>query len=133
MKPEFRKMVVATLAEFEAQLSDRDEIMRGDKLLGIRVATKGKRLRFESTRTENCMASGLIEADSVRRFVVTFWYWKPTSGPGWSRAQIPAPVVNTCKGEAPNPLLVALGYTGPVCRPDETDAAFKARVLAGLK
>lgn len=72
-----RQMVCAALAEFGAALSDDDVIVKGEKLTGVKVATKGKRLRFDDQKTGRCQASGPIDAASVRRFVTSFWYWVP--------------------------------------------------------
>lgn len=70
-----RNMISATLAQYNAVLTDTDTISKGGNNLGIKVIAAKKRLRLESELTGHLYTSGAIEPKTIEDFVESFWYW----------------------------------------------------------
>ena len=75
MNLEQRNMISATLAQYNAVLTDTDTISKGGNNLGVKVIVAKKRIRLESELTEHLYASGAIEPKTIEGFVESFWYW----------------------------------------------------------
>lgn len=69
------RVIVALLA-YGAKLTDDGRIERRGKVLDVRPVIKGRRLRFESVRSGNLIASGPISEKFVDSFVREFWFWE---------------------------------------------------------
>ena len=67
--------VISALAQYGATLGLQGQIRRGDKILGVCVVIKGKRIRFESSSSGNLWASGPVAESTVEKFVEAFWMW----------------------------------------------------------
>ncbi len=70
------ELIKQTLAAYGATIDMQGVICRNDKVTGVAVVVKGKRIRFESTSSRRLMASGPIIATTVEKFVESFWFWE---------------------------------------------------------
>ena len=68
--------VLSALAQYGATLGLQGQIRKGDKILGVCVVIKGKRIRFESSTSGNLLASGPIAESTVEKFIESFWMWE---------------------------------------------------------
>ena len=99
MTPEQRVAVVAALRHYGADLTDDDHIVKGEKVLGVRIEVRKGRMRMV-TDAGQLLASypAANIGTGVADFVEKFWYWKPVAGTSevqsvrWSaRRRPPAP------------------------------------------
>jgi len=67
------ELVKQALAAYGATLGESGVICRNEKATGVQV--KAGRVRFESTGSGRLLASGPVKAESVERFVESFWFW----------------------------------------------------------
>ena len=67
--------ILVALAQYGATLDLKGQIRRGDKILGVCVFIKGKRIRFESSSSGTLLASGPVAESTVEKFVESFWMW----------------------------------------------------------
>lgn len=77
MDNEQRRFFNVTLADYGAHINERDQFVKGDKVIAsVRIKIMKGRIRFENTMTDDLVMSGTISSKTIESFVTKFWYWE---------------------------------------------------------
>jgi hypothetical protein len=88
-----RAEIDASLAAYEARLTDDDRIAKGDKVMSVQIETKGGRLKMVGGGNVLASYPAARAGQGVSDFVEKFWFWKKAvpSGTGSAHARKKSP------------------------------------------